>query len=101
MTKKKRRVYDDSFKARVALDAIKQELSLAELSTKHDIHPNQISHWKKEFLENAANAFNGKSKENKIVENFENEKEKLHQKIGELSMELAFAKKNLKKLGLL
>ncbi len=52
MTKRKR--YSNDFKARVALEAIREELTLAELSKKHGGHPNMISGWKRSAIKNMA-----------------------------------------------
>lgn len=61
--KKSRRKFDASFKAQVALEALKERETLAQLAQKYELHPNQISAWKQEFLENAASVFSGKSTE--------------------------------------
>ncbi|MEQ8357922.1 MAG: transposase [Cytophagales bacterium] len=59
--KNKRRKFSSEFKARVALEAIKERDTLAELSKRYEISPVIISRWKKEFLENASSIFsNGK-----------------------------------------
>ena len=50
--KKTRRKFTSEFKAKVALDALKERSSLAELAKKYELHPNQISLWKKEFIQN-------------------------------------------------
>ena len=59
--KKSRRKFDASFKAQVALEALKERETLAQLAQKYELHPNQISSWKQEFLESAASVFSGKS----------------------------------------
>jgi len=57
LTKRKRRHYDANFKSRVALEAIKELKTLAELSSEFGVHANQIRHWKNEFLEKASLVF--------------------------------------------
>ena len=95
--KNKRRKFSSEFKARVALEAIKERDTLAELSKRYEISPVIISRWKKEFLENASSIFsNGKeTKEEDGVD-----AEKLYAQIGQLKVENDFLKKSLKKTGL-
>lgn len=97
--KQTRRKFDSAFKARVAIEALKKQQTLSELASKFELHPNQISQWKQEFLANAGQTFEHKSgsgaDEKKI------NTEALHAKIGELQMERDFFKKSLAKLGLL
>lgn len=95
----KRRVFSDKVKFEIVLEVIKGQRSLNEIASQFEVHPTQISRWKKEFLEKGASVFStGKSEsENE----WESEKERLMKKIGEKEMELDWAKKNLKKLGLL
>ena len=97
--KRTRRKFTAEFKTRVALEAIKERYTLSELATKFELHPNQISQWKKEFLTNATQVFtNGKSsKEDESSPDLD----KLYSKIGQLEMERDFLKKSLKKLDLL
>jgi transposase-like protein len=59
MMKRKRRNHKPDFKAKVALAALKGDMTLAELSEKFDVHANQIADWKKQLLENADQAFGG------------------------------------------
>ena len=61
--KKTRRKFSNEFKAKVAIEALRERYSLSELAQKFEIHPNQIAKWKKYFLDNATAAFesNGKS----------------------------------------
>ena len=54
---KKRKNHSPEFKAKVALEAIREELTLAELSKKYDVHPTQIGTWKRAAIENMATAF--------------------------------------------
>lgn len=89
--KKTRRKFEASFKAQVALEALKERETLSQLAQKYELHPNQISAWKQEFLENADSVFGGKS-------TFTAEKEaadtqELYAKIGQLEMERDFLKK--------
>ena len=96
--KKSRRKFDSAFKAKVAVEALKERQTLSELAVKFDLHPNQISQWKQEFLENSALVFEQKPKLSKSES--EVDVDKLYSKIGELQMEKDFLKKSLAKLGL-
>lgn len=93
--KRKRRKFSSGFKAKVALEAIKERETLAELAIRFEVHPNQISTWKQEFLSKADQVFekqNSKSEESQV------DPEKLYAKIGQLEMEREFLKKSLQKL---
>lgn len=91
-----RRKFTSAFKAKVAIDAIKERETLADLSTRYEIHPTVISKWKQEFLELSATIFDNKPPVNEPVQDLE----KLYSKIGQQDMELDFLKKSLKKAGL-
>lgn len=91
--RKERRKFSASFKAKVAIEAIKEDKTLQELASKHGLHSNQISAWKKEFLEKSELIF---SKENDLKVDESKEKE-LYSKIGELQIQVDFLKKVLGK----
>lgn len=97
--KQTRRKFDSAFKAKVALDAIRERETLSGLAVKYDLHPNQISQWKQEFLEKSAALFDHKLPASASVP--EVDVDKLYAKIGELQMERDFLKKSLTKLGVL
>lgn len=94
--KRIRRKFTSEFKAKVALSAIKEQETLAELSRRFEVHSNQILKWKKEFLSNVGAAFERKNE----FEDLERERDKLYNKIGQLEMEKDFLKKSLNKLEL-
>ena len=86
MTKRKR--YSAEFKAKVALEAIREDLTTAELAKKYGIHPTMISGWKKTAIANMASAFGGATSAEPQVS--ERDIEKLHAKIGQLVVERDF-----------
>jgi transposase-like protein len=92
----KRRTFTAAFKAQVVIEALKERLTLAEISKKFEVHPNMISKWKQEFLERSPELFEG----NGPKEDFEAEREKLYAKIGELEMQRDWLKKNSIRAGL-
>ena len=87
----KRTRYSPEFKAKVALDAIRGEQTLAELSSKHGVHPNLISQWKRQAIEQMSTLFGGGGID--AVKDREAEVEKLHAKIGQLLVERDFLAK--------
>lgn len=87
-----RKKFSADFKAKVAIDAIKNDTTIAELSKKHDVHPSQIKDWKTELLTNAGTLFGRKDSSSDEREKYI---ESLERKTGQLSMECDFLKKNL------
>ena len=85
MSKRPRRNHAPAFKAKVALEALKGEQTIVELSQRFQVHPNQITEWKKQLLENATEIFS-KDKKAELGPNVKD----LHAKIGQLSMENDF-----------
>jgi len=98
---KTRRNYDASFKVRVVLEAIKDLKTLAQLGSEFSVHPNQIRNWRNEFLEKASVVFSENQGNEKELKRLEEDRDRLHQRIGEQSMDIDFLKKNLKRLNLL
>ncbi len=86
-----RKSFTADFKAKVALQAIKGDRSLAELAAKFEVHPNQIRQWKKFMLEGLPDIFSDKRKK-KVVKD-EDEKAKLYEQIGRLKIENDWLKK--------
>lgn len=88
---KKRRRFNAEFKFRVALEAAKGQQTIGELAGKHNLHPNQISQWKRQLLEEGTEVFsrNG-AKEQEGQEVIQAE---LYEQIGRLKMELEWLKK--------
>jgi transposase len=88
-----RRKFTTKFKTEVALSAIREQQTLSDLAQKFELHPNQISQWKREFLNNAEKAFgsDGKSKKTQAEE----KEQELINLIGQQRIELEFLKKKL------
>lgn len=91
MSKTKRKRYSAEFKAKVALEAIKGEQTLAELATKYSLHPNMIATWKRQAVENMAETFSSKSERSQAAD--EAQIKELHAKIGQLTVERDFLAK--------
>ena len=92
----KRRKFTGAFKAQVAIEALKERESLAELAKRFEVHPNMISKWKQEFIDRSSEIFETEPPE----KDFEAEREKLFAKIGQLEMERDWLKKISRKAGL-
>ena len=85
--KRSRRNHSSQFKARIALEALRGDLTLAELASRHGVHATQIATWRKQLLEHAGEVFdNG----NPIVEDAERRIRDLQAKVGEITMERDF-----------
>ena len=89
-----RRKYTSKFKTTVVLDALKEKSSLADLAQKYELHPQQISTWKREFLNGAESLFDKKFKSKKTEA--EEKQDMLHKVIGELKVENDFLKNALR-----
>jgi transposase len=96
MSRRPRRNHSPLFKAKVALDAIRGEKTLAELAKQHDVHANQIVDWKNQLLERAASVFGSESSVEPTVD-----LKDLHAKIGQLALENDFLSGALTKAGML
>lgn len=98
MKRRARRNHTPAFKAKVALAALKNDRTMAQLAEQFDVHPNQIAIWKDQLLEGAAELFersgNGKASIS------EPDIKSLHAKIGELVLENDFLERALGKAGL-
>ena len=98
MTKRTRRKFSAEFKAKVALEAIKNQKTMAQLSKQFDVNAITISKWKAEALENLQMVF----KSGQLASESESsiEAEKLYAQIGQLKVENDFLKKSARKLGI-
>jgi transposase len=94
MTKKSRNRHDAAFKAKVALEAVKEQQTVPELARRYGVHTSQIYKWKAQFLAQAARVFETEGDAASSNGNHEREQELL-QKIGELTVERDFLSNGL------
>ena len=92
-----RKKYDAKFKAKVAIEAIRERETLNELAAKYGVSPVMISRWKKEFIENSVAAFETPKLDDEAIQK---QKDRYLRKIGDLEMQLDFAKRVSKELGI-
>ncbi len=89
-----RRKFTSKFKTQVVLEALSERFTMAQLAKKHQLHPNQISTWKQQFLQNAESIFNKGTKSPQ--QQIEDEKDKLLRMIGQQKVEIDFLKNALR-----
>ena len=97
MSRRPRRNHSPAFKAKVALEAIRGDKTLAELAKLHDVHPNQITDWKTQLLERAAGVFGEAAAPAEPAADLK----ELHAKIGQQALEIDFLEGALTRVGLL
>lgn len=96
--KAKRKRHEPQFKARVALEALKGVKTVQQIAREFDVHPVQVSDWKKKLSEQASSVFDT-GKQQSQQEDFGTERTALHSKIGELSVQVDFLVKKSRQLG--
>jgi transposase-like protein len=92
MKKISRKKFSAEFKAKVAIEALKEQKTIAELAVQYDIHPTQIQTWKKYFLDHSSQLFSEKQADTKQIEANE---ARLYEQIGKLQMHNDWLKKKL------
>lgn len=93
--RKERRTFSAAYKAKVAIEAIKEQQTTSELAQKYQLHPNQISQWKKEFLAKASSVFDKGKAHLDELETMKKVQDDLYREIGELKMDRDWLKKKL------
>lgn len=88
---KERKIYGAEFRAKVALEAVAGRLTINEIAKRHEVHPVQVSKWKKQFLEAVPGIFESSNKGRAAVD--EELADQLYQQIGRLKVELDWLKK--------
>ena len=92
-TERKRRAFTEAFKAKVALDAVKEMKTISELATEYKIHPHQISEWKRRLVAGASDLFAGGSR--KPAKTEEELTAPLYEEIGRLKMDVKWLEKKV------
>ena len=92
MNKKDKRKFTAAFKVKVAMEAVKGQITIAELAKNYELHPSQIMDWKKTLSERSAELFETKGKK---IDTVSADNTPLYEQIGRLQMELSFLKKKL------
>ena len=92
--KKQRRKFSKEFRLKVILESLKERSTLKDMATKYELHPNQITNWKQNYLKKSLEILDVKTKK-ESADQKEKEREKLYSKIGQLQMEVDFLKKKL------
>lgn len=93
MSRRPRRNFSAEFKTKVVIEALKERDTIEDLARKYELHPNQISTWKKEFLAKASSVFSAANEE--VKQDQEAEMSKLFEQIGRQKIEIEWMKKKL------
>ncbi len=97
---KKRRKFTAEFKARVALEALRDQEPLHEIARRHEVHPNQIGQWKKQLQANMSTVFERQADQQGEKKRQKQRENRFYRQIGQLQMEVDFLKECCDKLGI-
>jgi transposase len=86
-------MFNAEFKAKVALEALREQETLNQIASRYDVLPAQVSLWKSQLLSGAAGSFARKGEQEKLLEDHTEKESRLYQKIGQLEVELDWLKK--------
>jgi len=95
MEKKSRRKFSADFKAKIVIEALKERNTIEQIAKKHELHPNQITTWKREFLDKAAIIFASEEDYSIGKKQQEDLMDKLYSQIGQQKVEIDWLKKKL------
>ena len=95
---KKRQSFSKDFKAKVTLEALREESTIQEIAVKYGVHPNQISQWKAHAIAGMADIFERPNKKSEETRKQEEEKDSLLKTIDEQKVEIDFLKKKYKQI---
>jgi transposase len=96
---KKRRKYTSEFKSKVALEALREQQPIHEIAKRYQIHPTQVTEWKKALLGNASSVFESTSSRHDEAFKQKLKEDRLYKQIGQLQVEVDFLKDSCDKLG--
>ncbi len=97
---KKRRRFTAEFKSKVALEALREQLPIHEIAKRHQLHPSQVTEWKKALLGNASTVFEKAGSKKDVTKRLKKKEDRLHKQIGQLHMEVDFLKEACDELGI-
>ena len=98
--KKKRKIHSNRFKSRIALEAVRGLKTINQIAADNEVHPVQVSQWKKELLEGAEAIFEREGTAKKQAVEAEKKQEKLERKVGQLVVEVDWLTKKCEELGI-
>jgi transposase-like protein len=93
-----RKTFTAEFKAKVGLEAVRGEKTVQEIGTLYEVHPNQVSDWKKQVLTGAAELFAKKERAKTDAAATEQREQELYAQVGKLSVQVEFLKKKYRQL---
>lgn len=96
---KKRRQFTSEFKSKVALEALREQQPIHEIAKRYQVHPSQVTDWKKALLGNASSVFENASSKHDEVFKQKVKQDRLYKHIGQLQVEVDFLKDSCDKLG--
>jgi len=96
---KKRRKFTSEFKSKVALEALREREPVHEIAKRYQIHPTQVTEWKKALLGHASSVFESASSKQQDAFKHKLKEDRLYKQIGQLQVEVDFLKDSCDKLG--